>query len=175
MNDTVALELLLEDYLDQIRELVKQAKGSEPDLSGIAAAITTLRYPTPEEIAQAIAKVVRFPAPTDLTPMLERVAKAMENLEKQRPHASPVGFGNSKVEIRNVEHFKDIKRGITDYETRLDYGARTDDQPVYVGRAPQDTATSAADWYIERISYDASNRPTRSERLSGSWDNRGSL
>ncbi len=72
-------------------------------------------------------------------------------------------------------YMQDVKRGVTDFESRLDYAARTDDQPVYVGRALQGTATSAGGWVIEKLTYDASNRAVRKEVATGVWDNRVSM
>ena len=65
--------------------------------------------------------------------------------------------------------------GLTDVETRLDYDARTDDQPVYVGRASAGTLAANADWVIEKLTYDGDDRPTRKQVLKGSWDDRASL
>ena len=71
-----------------------------------------------------------------------------------------------------------------DSEKQLDYGARTDDQPIYVGFAeyqftsatdvitpPQDTGT----WVIQKFSYDGSDRVTAIEVRRGAWDDRVSL
>lgn len=69
----------------------------------------------------------------------------------------------------------DLKRGISDGETRLDYVLRTDDQPVYVGRAVAGTSAAASDWTIELVEYDGNDRPTRKQVLTGAWDDRATL
>lgn len=68
----------------------------------------------------------------------------------------------------------DVKRALTDYETRLDYAGRTDANPVYVGKAAQGAATTTT-WVVQRLEYDASGRLTRAQVLQGPWDNRAAL
>lgn len=75
----------------------------------------------------------------------------------------------------NVQNLADIGRGITDTDTRVDYVARTDTQPVYVGRASANTLTSASIWVIERLTYDGSDRVILKQVLTGAWDNRAAL
>lgn len=58
----------------------------------------------------------------------------------------------------------------------LDYDGRTDGNPVYVGSAPQGTATSAASWTVQRLEYDASSRLTIKQEITDAvWDDRASL
>lgn len=67
----------------------------------------------------------------------------------------------------------DVKRSISDYETRLDYAARLDGNPVYVGKNLDGTATSAATWVVQKLDYDATARLTRQQvRINISWDSR---
>lgn len=68
-----------------------------------------------------------------------------------------------------------VRQAPSTSETRLDYDTRTDGNPVYVAKAPQGTATSAATWLVQKLTYDASARLTRAEVLTGSWDGRASL
>lgn len=68
----------------------------------------------------------------------------------------------------------DVKRSVTDQRILMDYAARTDGNPVYIGKALQATATSGS-WVIQRITYDGSNRATDVQVLVGSWDNRSGL
>lgn len=93
--------------------------------------------------------------------------------------AGVTGFPAAFVEserLRTTEASSaDIKRGITDYESRLDYVARTDTQPVYIGRALEGTATDVATWVIEKVTYDVTDRPTRKQVLTGAWDSRAAL
>lgn len=72
-----------------------------------------------------------------------------------------------KAEVR------DVKRALTDYEVRLDYDVRTDGNPVYVGKAPQGTATSATGWTLQKLDYDASARLLRVQVVNNAvWDDR---
>jgi YD repeat-containing protein len=70
---------------------------------------------------------------------------------------------------------RDVQRSVTDYETRLDYAARTDGNPVYIGKNTQAAATSSAGWTIQKLDYDSLGRLTRAQVLTGSWDNRSTL
>jgi hypothetical protein len=69
----------------------------------------------------------------------------------------------------------DVKRAVTDFESRLDYDERTDANPVYVGKNTNGAATSAGTWVIQKLTYDGSNRLTRAQVLTGVWDNRATL
>lgn len=69
----------------------------------------------------------------------------------------------------------DVKRAVTDMESRMDYGARTDGNPEYLGKNLQGTATSASSWVVQKFSYDASSRPTRVQVLTGVWNDRATL
>lgn len=61
-------------------------------------------------------------------------------------------------------------------QTRLDYDVRTDSNPVYVGEANQGVATSASEWIVKKLYYDASNRLTRIKAHGNvAWDNRSIL
>ncbi|MEO7397669.1 MAG: hypothetical protein ABIW84_03815 [Ilumatobacteraceae bacterium] len=69
----------------------------------------------------------------------------------------------------------DLRRGRSDQRVLFDYVARTDGNPVYIGKAIQGTATSAATWQVQRFTYDASNRPTDIQLIVGIWNNRATL
>ena len=64
-------------------------------------------------------------------------------------------------------------------EKKLDYGARTDDNPVYIGFAESTvttgppTGTSA--WIIQKFTYDGSDRVTQIAVRRGAWDSRADL
>lgn len=71
---------------------------------------------------------------------------------------------------------QNVRRGLTDQETRLDYSTRSDGNPVYVGRNLNAASTSANTWTIQRLSYDASARLTRAQVLSAvAWSSRANL
>lgn len=91
------------------------------------------------------------------------------------PATQPVSGTVSVTGVATEATLLNVKRAISDFETRLDYDVRTDGNPVYVGKQAQGTATSASTWIIQKLTYDASARLTRTQVLTGSWDNRASL
>lgn len=189
-TDLLNIELLLEEYLEQIRESTKDRK-IEVDTRELTAAINRLPLmPSPEQIAQAVAKVVSIPPQVDFTPTLKEVLEAILSLKQTMREVAGrnLGGGGPSVVGLNPETLTaletvtitsndlvDIKRGVTDVETRLDYDTRLDDQPVYIGRAPTGTATSSAVWTIEIVAYDANSRPSRKRAVVGAWDSRTTL
>lgn len=65
------------------------------------------------------------------------------------------------------------------FSTLIDYVSGTN--PIYVGLAPNGSATSTAVWQIHKIAYDGNNNPTSVLWANGNdlfdqvWDNRSSL
>ena len=55
---------------------------------------------------------------------------------------------------------------------KLDYDGRTDEQPVYVGFAARNHATSSSGWLLYKITYDESDRVIDVISSYDSWDNR---
>jgi hypothetical protein len=53
----------------------------------------------------------------------------------------------------------------------LDYDVRTDSNPVYVGFNFRGAATSATNWVLQKLTYDASSRVTMVQVAIDSWDN----
>lgn len=67
----------------------------------------------------------------------------------------------------------DIKRDITDYEERFEFDANG--LPLYVGKAPDGTLTSAASWTIYRFTF-VNGLPSRKQVRTGvAWDNRAAV
>ena len=62
-----------------------------------------------------------------------------------------------------------------DSEKRLDYDARTDDNPVYIGFAETPYTSTADTWKIQKLTYDGSDRVIRIQVATGTWDDRASL
>lgn len=169
------------------------------DLSEIVTAVNGLKGPQfdPEDLAQAIKNAL---APTlkprgseaNLEPALSKITEALEKLDFRMKGQ---GFGGGAVTLApgtqltaNITGFstettldavksltQDIKRSVTDFESRLDYDGRTDGNAVYVGKNTNGRATSASDWSIQKLTYDSSNRLTRAQVLTGAWDNRTTL
>jgi len=158
-----------------------------PDLAGIVTAVTGLKSgPTADEIAAAIAGVLTPSVPQpDGSAALREVAAALEKLDFRLKGLGTQAYGGGTAIIdktsiaaaglANETTLASLRRGLTDYESRLDYDVRTDGNPVYVGKNMQGTATSAVTWTIQKLTYDASNRLIRAEVLIGIWDNRATL
>lgn len=83
----------------------------------------------------------------------------------------PAGFNilNTPLDVVVVETEPDVT------DTRIDYQARTDGNPEYVGKATQGTLPSETGWIIQKLIYDASARLTRVQTIIGIWDNRITL
>ena len=87
-----------------------------------------------------------------------------------------IGGGISYAQSANS--FNQIRRQsvediATNYQIRLDYGARTDSNPVYVGYAKRGFATSDDVWMIYEFTYDASARITlKQTAIDDAWDDR---
>jgi hypothetical protein len=103
------------------------------------------------------------------------------------------GKGNQLKFINGVDCYPPFKifkmtrraRGQLDYEslkgweTRIDYNGGTN--PIYVGKAEEGSATSAAVWQIKKLTWDANDNPTRiqfasdKDSFTAIWDNRAAL
>jgi hypothetical protein len=57
----------------------------------------------------------------------------------------------------------------------IDYGARTDGQPVYFGHAVLGTITSNTGWIIFYYTYDGSGNMLTKQTAYGAWTNRTAL
>lgn len=57
-------------------------------------------------------------------------------------------------------------------QKRLNYGSRTDSNPVYVGFAPRGLAEGDDGWLLYYLQYDTSNRLTSLTVAYGDWTNR---
>lgn len=188
-EDIDVTAILLGRVIDAIADL--SARLNEPaqvtvppvDLSEIVMAVSSLRPSAmPEELAAAIAAQLAPRNEDALALTLEKISSSLEQIEwASRAPNAVVGGGVMNLPPHMVSNNAlmvtdpDVKRGITDFESRLDYAGRTDDQPVYVGRASSGTATSSGVWVVEKVTYDGSDRPTRKQVLTGAWDNRASL
>lgn len=174
------------------------------DLSEIVMAVSGLRpSASAEEIASAIARKITPPANDtsalagvigELGAKLEQLDFRMkgsmpafgasgpsnisDNPDRQLGHVTIDGFtipGASTAGLASEATLQNVREGVTTFETRLDYDTRTDGLPVYVGKATNGTATSAATWVIQKLTYDASNRLTRAQVLTGVYNNRATL
>ena len=84
MSDLLHLELLLEDYLEQIRTAAQTPASVQMDTAELLEVMRTLPSgPTPEEIARAIAKVISIPKPTDMTPLLVEMMGALQQTAQE--------------------------------------------------------------------------------------------
>ncbi len=120
------------------------------------------------------------PQNLDLNPVYrsyEQTAKAIRELlgEVKTTNTRIAHIGGGGYAPPDPRHLIDIKRSITDAESRLDYAARSDSNPVYVGKAENGTPTTTQTWVIQRLTYDGTDRLIRVEVLTGAWDSRASL
>lgn len=177
--------LMLFDAVVGLREAlndlpVPQVHVAAPDLGEIVTAVNGLRPGAdPEDIGRAIARYLQPPSasPAPDLAVLDDLASTLRKLEFRMNAPGPAMAGPYSVTVPGISQdstLADVKRGITDFESRLDYDGRTDMQPVYIGRADNGTATSSGSWTVEKVTY-VSDRPTRKQVLSGAWDDRASL
>lgn len=59
--------------------------------------------------------------------------------------------------------------------TILDYDARVDANPVYVGTNAQTALVGAATWTVKKLFYDSTARLIDAQVLTGSWTGRAAL
>lgn len=174
------------------------------DLSEVVTAVSGLRpSATAEEIGAAVASRLRPPTNDNgqISEILLNLAAKLEQLDFRMKGSMPAfgasgpsnisdnpdrllghvtidGFtipGADTAGLASENTLLKVERGVTDYETRLDYGTRLDSLPVYIGKNLEGTATSAATWNVTKLTYDVTNRLTRSQVLTGVWDNRATL
>jgi hypothetical protein len=81
-------------------------------------------------------------------------------------------FGDTSIAAKSVVEY--IPAGSLTQKF-LDYGARTDSNPIYVGFNIMGQATSATNWLIQQLTYDGSSRVTQVQIAVGAWTNRASL
>lgn len=161
-----------------------------PNLSPILAALQERpalpTLPSPDVLAEQVAR--RIPDNTrDVATALQAVTAQLQSLGKKVIAASisPSGGSSGHVIVDNMSEsvngmasettLLDLKRARTDQRVLMDYATRTDGNPVYVGKAVQGTAITAATWQIQRFTYDASNRATDVQVLIGAWDSRATV
>ncbi len=82
-------------------------------------------------------------------------------------HTMP--FGEGKVAAKSVIEY--IPAG-TLTQKFLDYDVRSDSNPVYVGFNLRGALTSDANWLLQKLTYDGSNRVTTVQVAIDSWTNR---
>ncbi len=81
----------------------------------------------------------------------------------------------SSVEKATLEYDLYAQRVVdipSNMRKRLNYGARTDGNPVYVGFAKRDLAEDADGWLLYYLQYDESDRCISVDVAIDSWDNR---
>ncbi len=125
-----------------------------------------------EQIRAQVAELDLTAPPVDLS-ALDRLTEAVAAFDVPAPVVS-LDAVNARLDAV-TQAVADVKRGVTDYETRLDYWFRSDEQPIYLGRNVNGAPTASPTWVIEKVEYDVSGRPVRKQTLIGAWDNRASL
>lgn len=158
-----------------------------PDLSEIVTAVNALKPNVgADEIAEAVARVLGPPTPpaapdTALAEVLAGLKKALETLDFRMKGPAYGASGPSNIASDPARQLgvvsvssapvpaqlDDIKRGLTDYDTRFDYGTRTDSNPTRIGKAPAGSAAADPVWTVQTFAYDGSSRPTLISVASG--------
>lgn len=193
-DEFAAILLAIEELRDAIERVtipVDSAVDLDPVVAAIKALPAALDHPEPQpvidpptahDIAQAIKEVNAFQIEMrnddELTKTLKDLGDSIEKLRQRNgmgsaPYFSGGGVTNlSKEATRQLD---DIRRGVSDFENRIDYADRTDSNPVYVGKATQGSALDATTWVIQKLTYDGSDRVTRAQVLTGAWADRTTL
>lgn len=148
-----------------------------PDLTDVVMAVNQLKPGVnADDIAAALARVlvpnqvpVEIPGIEEFLVAVKELSWRLQGVGSQAYGGGAVSFAPGQLELLASA----TATAGTTLESRLDYAARTDAQPVYVGHAAPGTPTSA-DWRIEKVTYDT-DRPTRKQVLTGPWDNRAAL
>lgn len=166
-----------------------QVNVDAPDLTEIVNAVVGIKGPaTATEIADAIAARLRFPEPVDPSGALAAIAEAMGKLEFRMQGMGSQAYGGGSVKLEPGQVVTavggsteatlsalsitadNIRRGLTDYEARLDYDGSNN--LIYSGKAANGTATTATAWTIQKLSYTGANL-TRVQVLPNiAWDSR---
>jgi hypothetical protein len=161
------------DFTPAVPQQVEQ-----PDLSELADLFaSSLSSMLSEQLLTVIATLSERSATATIDPdSLKELGRRLAPITPLSPSAVGLkGRAGEQVDPATEDTLRAIQRGVTDFETRLDYGARLDDSPVYVGRAEQGTQLSAKRWTIQHFTYDANDRATRIQVRSGAWANRAEL
>jgi len=64
-----------------------------------------------------------------------------------------------------------VKTANKSLQIRMDYGVRTDGQPIYLGYAIRGKATSDDAWIIYKHTYDVNDQLTLRQTAFDAWDN----
>lgn len=197
IEDLVARALL---DLREAVESLRLAVGSPPlpveipaiDMSSVAEVLMAMPRPaSAPEIALALEDLLPTDRQDEIVSTNTALLKALKEIElglaKMRKQivglAGTTSGGGGTTTVNGTVSLtsdfetilQDIKRSITDRESRLDYDTRTDGNPVYIGKNGNGAAESAADWVVQRLSYDGSDRLTRAQVLIGVWSDRATL
>lgn len=181
-----------EQKLDALADLLKMVASAVASIDTRPVVDTSAFVDAIKQIPQPKVEV-QSAAPTTLdvqelrdaltvnvdSPDLSGLGKLLKQTINELPRGG--GGGPSTVGVKNVkgkavnpatdEMLADIKRAVTDFETRMDYDAGGN--LMYAGKAPQGTATTGS-WVVQKMSYTSGNL-TRVQVLTGAWDDRATL
>jgi hypothetical protein len=141
--------------------------------------------PPPPELPVPVVNV----PPVDLKPVSEEIQRVLtqttgvwtEALEKvtQALQRQRLQFNNVRVDDTGIVQRLDQLLEQNRVDTRFDYEGRTDDSPVYIGRAAPGTSTSEPTWAVMKLTWEnAPNGKPRTVMIqtrTGAWDNRTGL
>lgn len=87
--------------------------------------------------------------------------------------------GAEDIKVRCLPDGSLLTAADIEFDVQLDYAGRSDDSPVYLGRAAPGTPTSAPTWTIVKFTWetapDGSARATRIQARIGAWNDRVGL
>lgn len=176
-----ALEAIHAALLALGREPAEPTNRTEAMVEAVNSVVGLKGPATAEEIAEALQRrlapaTVRAGGAGDVHEAVDRLTKTLDS----RLRGLGAAFGSGGVahiaEVRTTETglaqettlanrateytaglihgvAVDIKRGIDDMRKRFDYAGGPN--PIYVGKAVMGTADTAADWHINRFTWDA--------------------
>lgn len=173
-EDGRMLALSLAEIQSELMRLREQLGKNTPIPAAVISKLDTSAFEA------AIAKLTPLPPQNlDLNPVYrsyEQTATAIKELlgEVKTTNTRIGHIGGGGFAAPDPKHLIDIKRHISDADTRFDYDTRTDSLPVYVGHAEAGTLATSL-WAIEKYTYDDDDRVTLIEVLYGAWASRASL
>lgn len=108
---------------------------------------------------------------------LNKTGTDFVEVRREDGHGSTVGSPTYVVDAQADTNFDSVRIRKGDYleteDVLYDIPVSLTDSFIYIGVAPAGTATSAATWYVKRISFNSNKLPFKDQFRSGVvWNNR---
>lgn len=164
------------DLLLDLRRAIEALHLEVPERDD-SALLETLRglQRAVEDLSAVEAREAAQPVTTEAWQELIQELRDLGGKVGKRQQIAAVGMG-MREDFPLPQAQLDALATTTDFEQRLDYVARTDGNPVYVGKADPGSATTLPLWDIQKLTYDSSARLTRVQFLAARiWDDRSTL